>query len=217
MAALRPPPSRVAFPVASRWWPSARCHSRDYAAPLVVSGLLATICISSIVAAAGELAVPLDNAFIHFQYARRLAEGHFFSYVPGGGYTTGATSFLWPLALAPFHALGFRDLWIVAIAWLFGTLAHAGIAVEAHRVTHRIAGGAAAAGASAMCLLFGAFAWFAWSGMETMALGWILLRTVRVAAAFCEPERARAGPTRRSSSCLGLSRRWFGPRERSRR
>src|SRR5262249_18346364 len=69
--------------------------------------------------------------------------------------------------------------------------------------TRRLAGEAAALGAGAMCSLFGAFAWFAWSGMETMALAWLLLRAARVAAARCEPGQGEQPPPVWELSLLG--------------
>ena len=178
-----------------------------YAFPLVVSFALGALAIRGILTRAGRPALPLDDAFIHLQYARRLAEGHFFSYVPGEGYTTGATSLLWPLVLAPFHLLGLRGLSFVWAAWLLGTLAHAALAVETGRLAHRLAGRAAGAGAMIMCLGFGAFTWFAWSGMETIPFAWMLMRTARVAAAYCEPDPASPAPGRRQAievAALGL-------------
>src|SRR5262249_44735926 len=71
-------------------------------------------------------------------------------------------------------------------AWLLGTLAHAAVAVEATRLARRLAGPWTGFAAGAMCLSFGAFAWFAWSGMETMALAWILLRCARLAGERCD-------------------------------
>lgn len=165
-------------------WILAR--ARSYALALLVSGAVGLVCVRSIVARAGHPAVPLDDAFIHFQYAKRLAEGAFYNYVPGEGYSTGATSLLWPLILAPFYAIGLKGLSLVWAAWALGTLAHAGLVVEAARLAERLAGRAAAAGAGAMCAAFGAFAWFAWSGMETIPFAWVLLRTARVAS---DPER----------------------------
>ena len=168
-------------------------RARPYAPALIASAVLGAICVRAILTAAGHPALPLDDAFIHLQYARRIAEGAPFSYSHGGGYTTGATSLLWPALLAPFHALGLRDLSLAYAAWGLGTLAHAALAVEAARITQPLAGRAAAAGAGAMCLAFGAFTWFAWSGMETMAFAWILVRTARVAAGWCEPDRPEGG------------------------
>ena len=69
---------------------------------------LGALCIRAVLAQAGNPAVPLDDAFIHMQYARRLADGGFFSFVAGEGYSTGATSFLWPVLLATVH--GFKTV-----------------------------------------------------------------------------------------------------------
>ncbi|WP_437715720.1 hypothetical protein WMF45_04435 [Sorangium sp. So ce448] len=158
-----------------------------YAPALAASGALGALCVRAILAQAGRPALPLDDAFIHMQYARRLAEGGFFSFVAGDGYSSGATSLLWPVLLAPFHALGLRDLSLVYAVWALGLVFHAALAVETARLARPLAGPAAAAGAGAMCAGFAAFAWFAWSGMETVAFAWILTRTARLAAALCEP------------------------------
>ncbi|WP_438018295.1 hypothetical protein WMF18_04080 [Sorangium sp. So ce315] len=162
-------------------------RAAPYVPALVASGALGALCIRAVLAQAGGPAVPLDDAFIHMQYARRLAEGGFFSFVDGEGYSTGATSFLWPLLLAPFHALGLRDLSLIYAAWALGLVFHAALAVETARLARPLAGPAAAAGAGAMCAGFAAFAWFAWSGMETVAFAWILTRTARLAATLCQP------------------------------
>jgi hypothetical protein len=180
---------------------------RAYGPALLTSATLGAIAVRGILQQAGGPAAPLDDAFIHLQFARGLAGGHFFEYVAGEGYSSGATSTLWPLLLAPFHALGLRDVSLLWAAWLLGTLSHAGVTVEAYRLTRRLAGEAAGIGAGAMCALFGAFAWFAWSGMETVMLAWLLLRTARAAAAYCEPGRlGHPGdrPTARSLVILGL-------------
>ncbi len=170
-------------------WRMLRAHGPA----LLWSMALGIVCVRAIVHEAGGPAAPLDDAFIHLQHARGLARGRFFEYVAGEGYSSGATSLLWPLLLAPFHALGLRDVSLLRAAWLFGTVAHAVVIVESYRLTHRLAGAAAALGAAAMCGLFGAFAWFAWSGMETMALAWLLLRAARASAAYCEPDARSPG------------------------
>ena len=48
----------------------------------------------------GAPGAPLDDAWIHFQFARNLSQGHGFSYVPGVP-TAGSTAPLWTLLLAP--------------------------------------------------------------------------------------------------------------------
>ncbi len=161
-------------------------RTKPYLPALVVSAVLAYLAIRNILEDAGRPAMPLDDSFIHLVYARRFGEGAPFTFSPDGGFSTGATSFLWPLALAPFWIVGFRGLSLVWAAWLLGTLLHAALAVETKRLAEPLVGRAAAIGAAAMSLLFGAFAWFAWSGMETIALAWIMTRTARVTSELCE-------------------------------
>lgn len=172
------------------WLRALGARALPYAPALVASGAVGALCIRAVLAKAGGPALPLDDAFIHMQYARRLAEGGFFSFVAGEGYSTGATSLLWPVLLAPFYALGLRDISLVYAAWALGLVFHAALAVETARLARPLAGRAAATGAGAMCAAFAAFAWFAWSGMETVAFAWILTRTARLAAALCEPAPA---------------------------
>lgn len=155
-------------------------RAKPYAPALIASVCVGTLCVQGILARAGRPAAPLDDAFIHLQFARRLAEGGFYSFMPGEGYSTGATSLLWPLLLAPFHAIGLRGLSLLWVPWVIGTLAHAALAVEAARLADRLAGKEAGVGAGMMCSVFGAFAWFAWSGMETIPFAWLLLRAARV-------------------------------------
>ena len=51
---------------------------------------------------------PLDDTYIYFGHARSWALGHPFAWYPGNGYSSGATSVLYPLLLAPLWAVGFR-------------------------------------------------------------------------------------------------------------
>ena len=76
----------------------------------------------------GEWSAPLDDVFIHFDFARSAARGHPFEWVDGNGYSSGNTSLLYPFVLAFGYWAGFRDLklmvWaaIVAAVSVFGTL-----------------------------------------------------------------------------------------------
>src|SRR5687768_1012599 len=56
--------------------------------------------------AGGKLAPPLDDTFIHFQYARQLTAGHPFEYNTGDPPSSGASSFIYPFLLAPAYLLG---------------------------------------------------------------------------------------------------------------
>lgn len=165
-----------------------------FAAALLASVVVGRFVIGAVLERAGRPAVPLDDAFIHFQYARRLAEGAPLRYT-GEAISTGATSLVWPALLAPFWKAGFRGLSLVWVAWALGTISLAGVAVDTGRLARRLTDRAGGFVAAALCLAFGPFAWFAWSGMETMTFAWVLVRTTRLAAEALDSERPQPGVT----------------------
>ncbi|MFZ5895273.1 MAG: hypothetical protein ACOY0T_29725 [Myxococcota bacterium] len=167
--------------------------------PIVVGTLvLAWLSVRAILEKTGGVAaVPLDDAYIHFQYARGFAEGKPLVYSPGSGAVGGATSLLWPLLLAPGYLLGLREHTIVWAAWFFGFFALGLLAYEAERAARRLTTPVGAAGAALLVLAFGANTWFAASGMEVVPLAWLMLRAVRRAAEWCEGETDGAVRTRR--------------------
>ncbi|HBW74032.1 MAG: hypothetical protein UX10_C0009G0012 [Candidatus Magasanikbacteria bacterium GW2011_GWA2_45_39] len=75
----------------------------------------------------GTIATPLDDAFIHFQYAKQISQGNWFKYFPGAPISSGDTSFLYPLILAVGYRAGLTGLSIIwfayalALACLVGT------------------------------------------------------------------------------------------------
>jgi len=56
----------------------------------------------------GEWSAPLDDVFIHFDYARATARGYPFQWSMGNGYSSGNTSLLYPFVLAAGYKVGFR-------------------------------------------------------------------------------------------------------------
>jgi len=131
----------------------------------------------------GNLLMPLDDVYIHFQYAKQLAQGQPNVYNPGEPPTSGATSFLYPFVLAFGWRIGFQGLWLGLWAMLVGTIAlfAAMWAVlrlgEAAKVPRWLALGTA--------LLFGitgSINWHFISGMETGLMItftlWVLLAVV---------------------------------------
>ena len=65
---------------------------------------------------------PLDDVFIHFDFARSLAQGHFFEWAPGSSYSSGATSWLYPAMLAVAYRVGLTGFWLGYFADWFATL-----------------------------------------------------------------------------------------------
>jgi hypothetical protein len=157
--------------------------------PLVLATtLLAIVAIRGIYARVGHPGAALDDAYIHFQYARAIAEGHPMRYQAGEPASSGATSLLWPLLLAPFWLLGLRDVWLLWAAWAITFAAWGALAWEAHRITLPLAGRYAAIGAGASVLAFGGLGWCAASGMEVVPFAWLLARSVRRASEWAEGE-----------------------------
>lgn len=80
----------------------------------------------------GVWSAPLDDVFIHFDYARSFARGFPFQWSEGNGYSSGNTSLTYPIILALGYWLGFRKLtlvmWsaIVAVASIVGFLVAVG-------------------------------------------------------------------------------------------
>ncbi|HEY6727926.1 MAG TPA: hypothetical protein VI197_28150 [Polyangiaceae bacterium] len=137
----------------------------------------------------GIASVPLDDAYIHFQFARAFANFTPFVYSPGAAPVGGATSLLWPAALAPAFWLGINDVQIVWFAWLLGFLCLGLVACEVLAIAREILSPLVAFGAALATLCFGGLTWLAASGMEAVPFAWLWLRSFRRLAEWCEDEQ----------------------------
>jgi hypothetical protein len=90
---------------------------------LVALCILIIYLVTSIHAGQGNLLMPLDDVYIHFQYARQMATGHAYQYNNIDSPTSGATSFIYPYILASGYLIGFQGLWLGLWAMLIGTMA----------------------------------------------------------------------------------------------
>src|SRR5438874_10295190 len=70
----------------------------------------------------GEWSAPLDDVFIHFDYARATARGFPFQWSVGNGYSSGNTSLLYPFVLAAGYLAGFRAASIMIWAGIVACL-----------------------------------------------------------------------------------------------
>ncbi len=158
---------------------------------LALAAALGAVAVKQVLAAAGAPAMPLDDSYIHLQFARSFAEGHPFVYSPGAAPVAGATSLLWPLLLAIPQLIGARGLDVVPWAWAFGFAALGLQAYEATRAAQKLVSRELSWVAGVLVLAFSANTWFAGSGMEVVPLGYLLLRCARRAAEWHEGERER--------------------------
>jgi hypothetical protein len=163
------------------------------AAPFVAAtGWLAYRAIGGMLARLGHPGATIDDAYIHFQYARDIAQGHPFRFQAGEPFTMGATSLLWPLLLAPFYAIGFRDEAILWPAWALSFVSLGLLAHETFLLARRLVGVACAAGAAAMVLSLSALTWCAASGMEIVPFAFCLARAARRSSDWAEGDRPPA-------------------------
>ena len=159
---------------------------------LLLAALLGALAVQRVLAGNGGVpAVPLDDSYIHFQFARSFAEGHPFVYSPGAAPVAGATSLLWPLLLALPQCFGVHGTALIPWAWGLGFLALGLLGYETARAAEGITGPRVAWLAGAFTLAFSANTWFAASGMEVVPFAWLLMRCCRRAAEWFEGERGR--------------------------
>ncbi len=133
----------------------------------------------------GRWPAPLDDVYIHANFARATALGSPFSWIADQGYSSGETAPLYPFLLAPAWLLGAREEHLVLAAFVLACAALALGASSLRALLGRRSGPLAAAGAMAW-LSVGTldFTWF--SGMEAACF---LAATLR---ALLWAERARA-------------------------
>jgi hypothetical protein len=165
-----------------------------------------------LIATGGAPAVPLDDSYIHFQFAHSFATGQPFVYSPNTAPVPGATSLLWPLLLALPERFGTAGTAIIPWAWGFGFIALGLLAFETARAAEGLCSERVAWLAGVLVLTFSANTWFAASGMEVVPLAWLLMRCARRAAEWLEGDRQRfwellllalAAPLMRPEGALG--------------
>src|SRR5262245_19709202 len=161
------------------------------AAAGVFSATVAAVFVASMLrATGGGWSLPLDDAFIYLQYARRAAEGHPLSYTEGAGVSTGATSWIHTLLLVPGWWLGFRGasfcMWAIGLS----TLSLAALLLLVARVARSLAAGWVVPLAVFLVAASGAILWSAVSGMDTLLYAAYLLGILAIVAA----RGAKPGP-----------------------
>ena len=163
---------------------SGRVASRTYSVYALVLVLAAASLywIPGFRAAGGEFPAPLDDVYIHFDFARAAARGHPFEWIAGQGYSSGETAPLYAAVLALGWALGLRGILLGYFAALVAVLSLWGAA----RALRRLFREAEAPLAFAIPPLFfacGVVAWSLFSGMELALFTYLLVRAVEAVRA----------------------------------
>ncbi|HLM74896.1 MAG TPA: hypothetical protein VK459_19440 [Polyangiaceae bacterium] len=151
----------------------------------------------------GVWSAPLDDVFIHFDYARATARGYPFEWSEGNGFSSGNTSLLYPFVLALGYWAGFRGLVLMQWAALVACASTLAFFLCSARVCDPL-GRWAKYLLPPVVLSVGALNWSLWSGMENaLHLGVWGLALVASLAVVADPPDARA--VRRRSLLAGLA------------
>lgn len=113
----------------------------------------------------GVWSAPLDDVFIHFDYARATARGYPFQWSEGNGFSSGNTSLTYPFVLALGYLVGFRGLWLMQWAALVACASVLGFLLLGGRLLERV-GRWAKYLLPPVALSIGALDWSLFSGME---------------------------------------------------
>jgi hypothetical protein len=158
-----------------------------------LASLLATLLVlaAMMLATGGRWSLPLDDAFIFFQYARQFASGHFFQYNGGDAPSGGATSVVTLLIDSVGWLVGFRGDGMVVFALLSGAVGLTLSLVAAWRLGKAL-GMERPWWAAALVGLNGPLLWGLYAGMDLPLYVAALLWTMASWA-----EESAAGPGRR--------------------
>jgi len=151
---------------------------RRYGLLLLAAGMAALYIRGGLISGAGQPLMPVDDAYIHFQYAKQAALGQPFVYNPSDGATSGATSLIYPFILSIGWAAGFRELALGYWAVFIGAIGLAASGIFTRRIV-RAGGGEVwlSEGVGAALIVCGTVAWHAASGMETLVACALTLAT----------------------------------------
>lgn len=113
----------------------------------------------------GAWSAPLDDVFIHFDFARATAQGYPFEWIAGNGYSSGGTSLLYPFVLALGILVGKDGLDLVPFAGTLACICIFATLLGARRMFKQLPEGMSLLAPPAL-LCVGALNWTLFSGME---------------------------------------------------
>ncbi|MCL2777366.1 MAG: DUF2079 domain-containing protein [Polyangiaceae bacterium] len=145
--------------------------------------------------ARGYFPAPLDDTFIHFDFARALAHGHPFEWIVGQGYSSGETSPLYAVMLAAGWVFGFRGRFIGVWAAMVAVVSLASLVRSMHALV-RPCPAWVLWGAAAVPLSVGLVDWTLVSGMEMAPFIATLVAALVALDRSRRPTERRAGLTR---------------------
>lgn len=132
---------------------------------------------------------PLDDVYIHLNYAEQLGKGHFLRYNTGDPISTGASSPLYIIILGALYSIGFRESALLPVTMGFGAICMALTAVCVYRTGSLLVSRTVGAWAGVLVALNGTLLWGSASGME---IGFVaLMISATLLACTIEAPRGR--------------------------
>ncbi|MDQ3366128.1 MAG: hypothetical protein M3680_11945 [Myxococcota bacterium] len=149
--------------------------------------------------------LPLDDSYIYLTYAKQFGRGEPFTYFPGGGYSAGSTSVLWPMLLAPFWTVGARGHALVWVSYGLCAALYAITLVGCYRLVRELVAGwpGQLAGVLAAALVLGV-APFAWTSLAGMEVGFASALLVLTLILIVRAPR-NGPPSKRLVACLAAT------------
>jgi len=130
---------------------------------LIFAFLLLTIGVNLYLNKKDTVGVPLDDAYIHFQFSKNISEGNGFSY-NSGTETPGSTSPLWTMLLSFFYNIN-NDQIITSL--ILSCIFELGTLIVIYLIVYKRTGNKLLSFFTSSMLLFtGRFLWASGSGME---------------------------------------------------
>lgn len=152
----------------------------------------------------GRFSPPLDDVYIHLQYARQLGLGEFLRYQPGAPVSTGASSLLYILVLGAAYALGAGGGLLLYAAVGLGVVCTVATTVLTYHLGRLVASRTVGLATALLTALCGPLLWGATSGME---VGLVSALAVGTVLAFVrEQPTGRFGLTVLLGALLALTR-----------
>ena len=154
--------------------------------------------IPALAAGRGYFPAPLDDVYIHFDFARSLAHGHPFEWMPGNGYSSGETSPLYAVVLALGWVCGFHDRLIGVFGAIIAVFAVSSFVRSVQRII-RPCRSLLAWVIALLLLSIGIVDWTLFSGMEVALFAAVLGKTLEALARARARIDEREGLTREAS------------------
>jgi hypothetical protein len=199
-----PSPARLKIATSRIWRLFARWDPVAWIIGAIALFLGAIFVVVALAYNQGRVVAPLDDVYIHLQYASQLGRGQFFQYSTGDPISTGASSFLYVAVLALAYLIGFRGDLLLPFAVSFGVLCFALTASCSCVLGRRLISKSAGVWSGLLVAVSGPVLWGAAGGMEVGFVAFLVACSILLFTKEAPSGRFRFTPV--LASLLALAR-----------